>query len=110
MSKLTASVDFDRVKPEELAKFLAKFGDQLLQLINGNLDFATNFNCKILSVTFSAANANVATPHGLGRVPAGYFVISKSASMIVYDGTSANTLQTLNLRASAAGAVNLIVF
>lgn len=110
MSKLTASTDFDRLEKEELAKFLAKFGDQVVQLLNGNLDFTTNFNCKLLSVTFSVANANTAVPHGLNRVPVGYFITSRSASVIVYDGTSANTSTTLNVRASAMGSVNLIVF
>lgn len=110
MSKVTESVDFDRVADDQLKKFLSKFGDQLLTVINGGLDFQSNFSCKLLSVTFSAANTNTSVSHGLGRVPTGYIPYQKSASLNVYDGTSANSASTLNLRASATGTVGLIVF
>lgn len=110
MSKVTASTDFDRLEEKELKKHLAIFAEQLLQALNGNLDFATNFNCKLLSITFSAAGTDTALPHGLGRVHTGYIVYSRSAGIVIYDGAQASTSTTLYLRATATGTASLIVF
>jgi hypothetical protein len=114
MSKVTASTNFDQVADEgvelpQLKKFLAIFADQVVEVLTNKLDFETNFNCKLLSVTFSAANVNVAVNHGLGRVPTGYIVYQRSANLVVFDG-SANTSTFLNLQASTAGTVSVIVF
>ncbi len=110
MSKITASADFDKVKDDEQARILALFGEQVLSVVNGNLDFATNINCKLMSISFATANANVSTAHSLGRQPTGYIVYQKSANLNVYDGTSANTSSVINLRSSAAGTASMIVF
>jgi hypothetical protein len=110
MSKVTASTDFDRAPKEQLTRFLTLLASDVVQQINGGLDFQSNFNCKLLTVTFSAANAAVAVVHGLGRVPTGFIVYQRSANLVVYDGVSPNTSSTLNLRASAAGTVSGICF
>jgi len=110
MSNITASTDFDRVKDEDLKKHLNLFGEQVLQVLTNGLDFASNFNGKMLSMTFDAANTDASVQHGLGRVPVGYLVYQRSASMVVYDGSVANTASTLTLRASSAGTTSLIVF
>lgn len=116
MSSLTASTDFtqvdDKKNPDvpELKKFLSIFGDNVVETINGNLDFSTNFNGKLMSVTFSSANSDVAVSHGLGRVPSGYLVYSRSASMVVYNGSSPSTSSVIYLKASATGTVGLFIF
>lgn len=110
MSKITASFEFDRADEKEVMRLITIYAEQVAQTINGKLDFASNLNGKALSVTFSSANANVQVSHGLNRVPIGYIVTSLSASMVVYDGTSANTVSTLNLRASAAGTAGVFVY
>lgn len=110
MSKLTASYEFDRVKPEEMPRILELFGEQVTTTVNGQLDFFTNFNCKALTITFGAANVDVSAIHGLGRVPVGYLVYSRNASMVVYDGSVEWSASLLSLRASAAGTAKLIVF
>lgn len=110
MSNITESVDFDRIKPEDLQKYLAIFGAAVVQTINGNLDFSTNFNCKLHSVTFGAADTNVAVTHGLGRVPAGYITYKATAALVVYDGSTASTTSEFYLRASAIGVASVIVF
>ena len=110
MSKVTASTDFDRVKPEDLPKFLSLFGEQVVQVLNNGLDFQSNFNCALISVTFSAANTDTAVSHGLGRVPTGYLIYSRSTAMDVYDGVTAWTSDTLYLRTSTTGTIGVIVF
>ncbi len=110
MSRIQASTDMTQVKPEELARYIDLFFQEVVRTVNGKLDFATNINCKLLSMTFSAANADTTVSHGLGRVPAGYIVTSASAATSVYDGSISNTSSDLTLRASVAATVGLLVF
>lgn len=110
MSKITASSEFDRADEKEVMRLITIWAEQVAQTVNGKLDLASNFNGVQLSVAFSAANTNVQISHGLNRAPIGYIVTKLSASMIVYDGTSANTGTTLNLRSSAAGTAGVFVY
>ncbi len=110
MSNITASTDMTQCKPEELAKFLDIFCQDVVNVVNGNLDFSTNFNAKLISITFGAANTNTPVNHGLSRVPAGYIVTSATAATSVYNSTVPNTTSVLNLMASAAATVGLLVF
>ncbi len=110
MSNITASSDMTQCKPEELAKFLDIFCQDVADTVNGKLDFTTNFNCKLISVTFGAAGVSTSAVHGLGRVPSGYIVTGASAATAVYNSTVANTASTINLIASAAATVGLLVF
>lgn len=108
--KLTASESLQQVKPEELGRYADIFCQDVVQVVNGGLTFGDNFNAKTLSVTFPSANGTVAVIHGLGRVPAGYMVQSLTANMVIFNGTSGNTAQTLYLQASAAGTASILVY
>lgn len=108
--RITAGTDVDKVKPQDMPRFTAIFLAQVVEALNGNLSFSDNLNAKLLTVTFTAANADVATIHGLGRVPAGYFVVGRTAAMIVYDGSSTNTSSLLYLRSSVAGTARIWVY
>jgi hypothetical protein len=110
MSKVTAGVDFDKVPEDELTRYLSIFGAAVLQAINGGLDFSTNFNGKIVSVTFSSANNDTAVSHGLGRAPVGYIPVRLGAAMTLYDGTMANTTSLLYLKSSATGSASVFIF
>ncbi len=110
MSNITASSDMTQCKPEELAKFLDLFCQDVVSVVNGKLDFSTNFNSKLISITFGAANVNTSANHGLGRVPSGYIVTSATAATSVYNGSMPNTSSSINLMASAAATVGLLVF
>ncbi len=110
MSNITASTDMTQCRPEELAKFLDLFCQDVVNTVNGKLDFATNLNTKLISITFGAANTNTAVAHGLGRVPSGYIVTSASAATSVYTGSVPTSTSLLNLMASAAATVGLLVF
>jgi hypothetical protein len=110
MSKLTASVDFDRVKAEEMPRFINLFAEQVESLINNGLTFSDNFDAKIVSVSITTADTDFAVAHGLGREPLGYFVIGQTANMGVYNGSRANSASVLYLRASAVGTASVLVF
>lgn len=108
--RITASPDVERVKTEELARYTSIFLTQVVEALNNNLSFVDNFNAKTLTVSFTAANTDVAIIHGLGRVPQGYIQVGQNAATSVYDGASANTAQLLYLRASATANVRLVVY
>lgn len=108
--KITASPDVERVKPEDLARYTSIFLTQVVEAFNNNLSFDENFNAKTLSITFGTANVEVASIHGLGRVPSGYFLIGSNVAMSIYDGASANSASLLYLRASASGVGRILVF
>src|SRR5882757_2772220 len=103
MSSIVVSPNIAQVKPEEVRRFVDLFCTDVARVVNGGLDFKTNFNAQTISVTFSAANSSQAFGHGLGRIPIGYIQVGSTAAMNVFDGTSKNTTGTINLQSSAAG-------
>ncbi len=109
MSNITASTDMTQVKPEELAKFIDLFFQDVVDTVNGKLDFTTNFNAKLISASFGAADTLTQVQHSLGRVPSGYIVTSASAHTQVYTG-GAFTTTTMGLMASTPATVGLLVF
>lgn len=110
MSNITASADFTRVQDHDLERFLEIFADDVKRVVNGNLDFQTNFRAKLISVVFTSANTNTTVFHGLGQAPTGYIVSKLSAPMTVYDGTLESNKTTITLRSSAAGTALLLIF
>lgn len=110
MSKVTADSGIDKASAEDQPRLLSVFLDQVKTIINNGLQFVDNFSGKTLTLTFSAANTDTALTHGLGRVPTGYIIIKRSASMVVYDGSAAWTSQLIYLKASATGTVTVLVF
>ena len=111
MSKVTRETNIDLVKEDDKKwNFVAQFLDNIKELLNSGLRFSDNFDARIVSATFTAANTDLSVSHSLGRVPTGYVVLSLSASMIVYTGASAWTSSTISLKASAAGTASLLLF
>ncbi len=110
MSSITASTDMSNVKPEELAKFVDLFFQAVADTVNGKLDFQTNLNCKLINITFTAANTDASAGHGLGRVPSGYIITSSSVATSVYSGSAASTASNIILRANVPATVGLLVY
>jgi len=110
MSKVTQESKLTNTPEEERWNFQSQINDEVKTILNNGLTFTDNFAGKITTVTFSAANTDVAVAHGLGRVPTGYLIISSGASMSVYTGSSAWTSNLIYLRSSATGTVGVIVF
>lgn len=111
MSKITNESNIDRINDKEAqASYISKFLDQTKRVVNGGLSFADNFDCKILNITFTAANSDTSLTHGLGRVPEGYIVLRLSTNLMVYDGSIAATVNTISLKGSAIGTATLLLF
>ncbi len=110
MSRVAASPAISEVKPDDLSRFTEICLVDIVARINGDLDFATNINCKLISVSFPAASTSVSIAHSLGRVVAGYIVTSLNANMVIFNGTGANSSSALSLQSSAAGTAGLLIF
>ncbi len=108
--RIQASTDIDRVKPEDVPRYVAIALEQITSALNNGLNFADNFQGVIAEMTFTAANTDTSIINPISRVPAGYLVLSRTASMIVYDGSTQSTASSVTLRASAAGTVSLLLF
>ncbi len=110
MSNVTASTNITQVKPEDVPRYVDLALQDVVRVINGDLDFQTNINCKIIRVTFSAADTDQVIAHGLNRPPSGYIVAGSSVATNVYDGTSPVNATTIMLKASVAADVNLMFY
>lgn len=110
MSKVTASTDIQQVKPEDVPRFTDLALQDIVRVLNGDVDFTNNINCKIVSVTFSAANVSQSVSHGLGRVPSGYWITKRNASANVFDGSGGSSSSTYSLQASAPVTCSILFF
>lgn len=110
MSKITASPKLAQVEAEDLQRFADIFCSDVVDKVNGKLDFQTNFNGKIVTIVFTGSGVQSSVEHGLGRVPAGYITITQTTAMSLYNGTSTNTASTLYLMSNASGTATLLVF
>lgn len=108
--KISASHDVSNVIDSDLRRFLTAFNSQVVQVMNGNIEFNENTKSQKVSVVFSSANTEVAVGHGLGRNPNGYILVGATAAMSLYDGSSANNDKTLYLKSSASGTAQVMVF
>ena len=109
MSNITASPTFSTIPQSQLPQYLDKFAKDVVNTVNGNLDFS-NFNFRLMTVNFSTANVSQVFTHSLGRVPVGYIPYGFTFSGYVYDGTSKNTATQIYLRSSGVGTVRMIIF
>lgn len=111
MSKITRETNIDLVKDDEKRwNFVSQFFDNIKELLNNGLKFSDNFDSKFVNVSFAAANIDTAVPHGLGRVPTGYIVTRRGASLTVVDGATAWTSNIIYLKSTAIGTVTVLVF
>lgn len=94
---------------EDIVRFVAIFAKDIVDNINGRLEFDTNLKSDTVEVTFSTANAEKEISHGLGKVPTGYLVKRASAACSIYDGDTKNSATKIYLKSSAAATVRIIV-
>lgn len=111
MSKITASSDLSNIKAEEMQRFTTIFAQDVAQTINGKLDFANNFACKVMGgINFPVLNTPVAVTHNLGRVTSSFIVISKDQTCDIFvSQTSAPTSSVLYLESNVSGATVSVV-
>ena len=95
---------------ENFRRYCSVAVNQLVDVVNGNIDFVDNCGTSLVSVNFTAANAEVRVSHRLGRIPNGWIVVSPTASMQVYKGTNADTETDVYVKSSAIGSCSLLIF
>jgi len=68
MSSVTTPSDFSKLTSwEELKRWVSTWAVDLTNQFNGNIDFTSNIRCKILTVSFTAANTDTTISHPLNR-------------------------------------------
>lgn len=99
---------FDKVVEEELSSFCIS----LSALLNGGLKFSDNFNMEITSVTTDAiAGTETIISHGLGRIPADFFVGAQDKAGTIYRGSTAWSESTISIKGSVASiTANIYLF
>ncbi len=110
MSRLTESTDVTQVKPEEIGSHLDRFSQQVGEILNGGVDFKTNFNGSLVNAVFTAVNTDTAVAHNLGRIPTGYIPTAKTGAMHVFTGTAPWTKTLMYLQSDAVGTAGLLVY
>lgn len=110
MSKVTQPSDLGQItEQKDFNNKCSNVISELVDAVNGNLDFLTNVNCCFASGTI-AANTRLALKHTLGRVPSGKIVIYQTSHDAIYDATVGNTTDTIYLWCDSAGDFKLILF
>ncbi len=95
---------------QAILDWLASFSKDVTQQINGNLTFQDNIKCEFLQVSFTTANTDMQIRHRLGRVPAGFLLVSSNAALMIYQGSQAMTSETVTFRGSAVAAATILIF
>ncbi len=110
MSRIQTSSDFGKVDPETLQRYLSIALTDIVNTINGNLEFDLNLRSKTLvGVVFDTADTETAVAHGMGRTPHGYFVVASDAATSLYNSTDSDSTN-LYLKSSAIATVTIIAF
>lgn len=110
MASIKTTSDMGNVKSlRDIIRYITVFAKDLIENINGNLEFDSNIKSSTIEVTFASANVEQGIRHGLKRIPTGYIVKRASVACSIYDGGTKNTSDAIFLKSSAAGTVTLIV-
>lgn len=94
---------------EDIIRYVAIFAKDIVQTVNGRLEFDQNMKSDTVDVTFDSANTEVEISHDLGKVPSGYLVAKASAACAIYDGDRRNTATKIYLKSSDVSTVRIIV-
>jgi hypothetical protein len=86
MAQVSTPVTIQNVQSfEDLRRFVKKALTDIINQINGNIQFVSNIAAAgPYQLTFTAANAPVSLAHVLGVVPSGFIVINTTAAMSIY--------------------------
>lgn len=97
---------------EDLIRYLNDQLESLNSIFRNGVSFADNIDCEIISfISDPSIGVETAVSHSLKRVPTGFIVISCDQEAIVYDGTTANTISSIYIRASQSSVnLKIIVF
>lgn len=81
-------------------------------LLNRGLNFADNFDGRILSFTSSVTpDAENTVAHTLGKIPTGFIVTDINKGAVVYRGTTSFTATNIYLKCNTAStAIKVLIF
>lgn len=99
---------FDKAISQEFRNFVL----DLANILNKGVRFADNFDMNILSVTDTGtANSENTVNHTLRRVPLGYIVISRTSAGVIYNGSTAWTVDDIFIKSTTANNnIKLLLF
>lgn len=95
---------------DETQRYASISLQSIITALNGYLSFQDNMNGKFFSVVFTATSLTKDVPHGLGRVPVGYFVTSKTTNVNIYNGPNPWTESLISFQSTGAAEVIAYVF
>jgi len=108
-------VRYDEGWFRDVALVLRRQHEEIARALNGRIGFGDgtdpdNIEGTWISVTTpGVANTDFTVTHGLDRLPAGYLVMSKAATVDIFDGSVAATISQITLRATV-GSVAVVLF
>lgn len=110
MSKISQFSDLSNLKDQAFATFTSRVVRDIVNTVNGNLDFLSNFRCTFIEGTF-VAGVELAITHDLGMVPTGKLVYYQTAADVVTDSVSnPATETTIYLLCASSGIAKMILF
>lgn len=110
MAQVKSNSNLDNVKKEDLARYVSIALGDIVNQMNGGLEFKYNLmSSSLLTVTFSKINTDVQVNHDAGFIPKGFIVINPSAAMIIFKGILPWTQNTIFLQSNVVGTAALYV-
>jgi hypothetical protein len=114
--KVAPNLNFTVIKPEQkslndFVQMLKTIYQNFVSVVNGQLGFGDGTNLDningswINTTTPVAPNTDFTVSHNLGRIPSGYWIMTKDRAVDIYTGSVAATATQLTLRATVASAV-----
>lgn len=110
MSKVVYQEVSNLKNVDQLARFCSINFGNIINQINGAIDFQSNLFVSIVTANFTAANTSTKFTHTLGRTPQGYILAKSNVSTTIFDGSTTNTTTTIYLQASVIANCVVIVF
>lgn len=110
MARIKQIQDLSQIKDtDQFMKYSSQIHGDVVDQMNGKLEFDKNLATQTVTVTFPAANKQVAVTHNLGKKSVNYMTANSSSAAHIFNGPSSNTDNVLYLQASAAGTFTLVL-
>lgn len=110
MAKIKQIQDLSQIRDtDQFMKYSSQVHNDVVDQVNGKLEFDKNLATQTVTVKFPTANQTVAVTHGLKRTSVNYIIANASSAAHIFNGNKSNTLNTVYLQASAAGTFTLVL-
>ena len=109
--KITPVADLSNVKDAPtFMRFAAQLFNDIIVILNGNLEFDSNFKTQSVTVVFNATNKDMAVPHNLNKTGVKYIITSKSVACDVFTGLTPQTTSVLFLQSTQKATVTMELY